>query len=81
MRIIIHRGAKEIGGICVELEAGKSRILIDLGIPLVTPAQERFDARSGRCKNYTHFLTTRYQCPDIERWTNLSSNPSKSYVI
>jgi len=46
MHIIIHRGAKEIGGTCVELESGKSRILIDFGIPLVTSAQERFDAKS-----------------------------------
>jgi ribonuclease J len=34
MRIKIHRGAKEIGGSCVELESQGQRILIDLGLPL-----------------------------------------------
>ena len=37
MNIIIHRGTHEIGGSCVEVRAGKSRILIDLGLPLVDP--------------------------------------------
>jgi len=34
MQIIIHRGSKEIGGSCVEVEASGRRILIDLGLPL-----------------------------------------------
>jgi len=34
MKINIHRGAKEIGGSCVELESQGQRILIDLGLPL-----------------------------------------------
>lgn len=34
MRACIHRGANEIGGSCVELEAGGERLLLDLGLPL-----------------------------------------------
>ena len=35
MRARIHRGAAEIGGTCVELEAGDgSRLLLDFGRPL-----------------------------------------------
>ncbi|MFH1231393.1 MAG: MBL fold metallo-hydrolase [Planctomycetota bacterium] len=45
MQIIIHRGTKEIGGSCVEVISGDSRILIDLGIPLVTPIKEPFDTK------------------------------------
>jgi len=45
MKLIIHRGAKEIGGSCVEVTSGNSRILIDLGIPLVTPTKEPFDTK------------------------------------
>nr|WP_249148191.1 MBL fold metallo-hydrolase [Bradyrhizobium sp. AUGA SZCCT0177] len=30
----IHRGTREIGGTCIELESGGSRILLDLGLPL-----------------------------------------------
>ena len=34
MRVRIHRGTKEIGGSCIELEANRARILLDLGLPL-----------------------------------------------
>ena len=36
MRAQIHRGAAEIGGSCVELEASGKRLLLDLGLPLNT---------------------------------------------
>ena len=34
MRLCIHRGAKEIGGTCVEIEAQGKRIVLDVGLPL-----------------------------------------------
>jgi ribonuclease J len=34
MNIRIHRGAKEIGGSCVELESQGQRLILDLGLPL-----------------------------------------------
>ncbi len=34
MNICIHRGAKEIGGSCVELESQAQRLILDLGLPL-----------------------------------------------
>ena len=34
MRVRIHRGTREIGGTCVELEHDGARILLDLGLPL-----------------------------------------------
>lgn len=34
MRLRIHHGAAEIGGNCVELSSGRSRLLLDLGLPL-----------------------------------------------
>lgn len=45
MQLVIHRGSKEIGGSCVELSAGKSRILLDFGMPLVDIHQEPFDSK------------------------------------
>ena len=43
MRLRIHRGAKEIGGACIEVEAGGKRLVLDVGLPLDAPdeAQER----------------------------------------
>ena len=34
MKIKLHRGAKEVGGSCVEISSGTSTILVDLGLPL-----------------------------------------------
>jgi ribonuclease J len=34
MKVRIHRGAKEVGGSCVEVEAAGSRIVLDVGRPL-----------------------------------------------
>lgn len=34
MRICIHRGSRQIGGSCVEIESQGQRLLIDLGLPL-----------------------------------------------
>jgi len=34
MRARIHRGAAEVGGICVELEAGGKRLVLDVGWPI-----------------------------------------------
>lgn len=45
MKLTIHRGTREIGGSCVELKTNKTRLLIDFGIPLVTPQNERFDSK------------------------------------
>ena len=46
MLLTIHRGTKEIGGSCVEIQSGSSRILIDFGMPLVDKNREPFDSDS-----------------------------------
>ncbi|MBI5375604.1 MAG: MBL fold metallo-hydrolase [Candidatus Schekmanbacteria bacterium] len=45
MNITIHRGTHEIGGSCVEISSGESRIVIDIGMPLVQKSGERFEFR------------------------------------
>lgn len=37
MLVTIHRGTKEIGGTCIEIRAGESRIVLDLGQPITLP--------------------------------------------
>lgn len=34
MRVCIHRGTKEIGGTCVEIESQGQRVVLDVGLPL-----------------------------------------------
>ena len=45
MRIIIHRGTHQIGGSCVELETGGTRILLDFGMPLQDAFGSDFNER------------------------------------
>jgi ribonuclease J len=34
MNVCIHRGTKQIGSTCIELEHGGARLLLDVGLPL-----------------------------------------------
>ena len=47
MKLTIHRGTHEIGGSCVELcpNSGNARLIIDVGMPLVTPDRLPFEWR------------------------------------
>jgi ribonuclease J len=65
MKAIIHRGAKEIGGSCVEIQSGDSRILIDFGMPLVDKNRERFDSDSIAGKSIDE-LKTEKTLPDVK---------------
>ena len=40
MRVCIHRGTKEIGGTCIELEAQGQRLVLDVGLPLNVSASD-----------------------------------------
>ena len=42
MNLTIHRGTHEIGGTCVELATENTRILIDIGLPLVDEEGQSF---------------------------------------
>lgn len=44
MKIIIHRGTKEVGGSCVEIRSNATRIVIDIGLPLVNEKGEKFES-------------------------------------
>lgn len=47
MKLTIHRGTHEIGGSCVELcsNSGKTSIVVDVGMPLITPDMLPFEWR------------------------------------
>jgi ribonuclease J len=56
MQLTIHRGTKEIGGSCVELATASTRIVLDMGMPLVDAAREPFEQRSLRGKTVEQLL-------------------------
>jgi ribonuclease J len=39
MKIVVHKGSREIGGTCIQLTAGKTSILLDAGLPLSAESQ------------------------------------------
>jgi ribonuclease J len=56
MNVTIHRGAKEIGGSCVELKSEGSRLLVDFGMPLTGATGEKFDAKSLAGKTISQLI-------------------------
>lgn len=40
MKTTIHRGGNQIGGNCVEVATAKTRLILDVGLPLVDPADQ-----------------------------------------
>ncbi len=49
MKVCIHRGAKQIGGTCIEIESQGKRLVLDIGMPLDAddPAEVKLPAVSG----------------------------------
>lgn len=45
MIVTIHRGTHEIGGSCIEVRHADTRIVLDIGMPLLAENGERFDMR------------------------------------
>jgi len=43
MKITPHRGTHQIGGTCIELQSGDTRIVVDIGIPLTDVSGERYN--------------------------------------
>jgi ribonuclease J len=58
MDVTIHRGTKEIGGSFVEVSAGRTRIIIDTGMPIFTPEREPFDSSIVRGKSPDKLVET-----------------------
>ena len=58
MNLTIHRGAHEIGGNCIELSSGDTRIILDLGMPLVQPhdKKKKFDSFDIRKKSASNLI-------------------------
>src|SRR5690242_16922853 len=48
MKLTIHRGTHEIGGNCIELATDRSRIVLDVGMPLFNHDREPHDTAELR---------------------------------
>ena len=65
MNFKIHRGTHEIGGTCVEVWTEKTRMLLDIGMPLVEKDGKEFDFRKYKSLS-TEQLIEKGILPDIK---------------
>ena len=56
MQLTVHRGTHEIGGNCIELRSGKTRIILDVGMPLMNEDGESFDSQCMNGKSTAQLL-------------------------
>jgi len=63
--LTIHRGTHEIGGSCVELcsDSGNTRLIIDIGLPLVNADMSPFDWGTHRKSTLPQLLTKKILPP------------------
>ena len=64
MKFIIHRGTKEIGGGCVEVTAGTTRIILDVGLPLDHAGDKLGDPKNFK-KARNHFPSSAAHVPKV----------------
>ena len=90
MRLRIHRGTKEIGGTCIEIEAQGKRIALDVGLPLDAPDdgqeallpevpgfREPDDSLLGVVISHPHqdhYGLARYIRPEVPVWIGKEAN-------
>jgi ribonuclease J len=65
MNLTIHRGTREIGGSCVEIEHEGFRLLIDIGVPLVKHDGSKLDFSKFRNKSVSELLAAKI-LPDVK---------------
>ncbi|TFB11467.1 MBL fold metallo-hydrolase [Candidatus Marinimicrobia bacterium MT.SAG.3] len=64
MKLKIHRGTQEIGGSCVEIWTDNTRIIVDIGMPLVNPDGSPFDSREVHDRSVSDLVDDK-TLPDI----------------
>jgi len=63
MELTIYRGTHEIGGNCVEIRSGSSRIVLDIGIPLFDADGEPFNSKLLEGKTTEELLAAKILPP------------------
>lgn len=64
MKLIIHRGTKQIGGNCVEVATEKTRIILDVGLPL-DYSDDRLADGKARKPHASQFPSTAPHVPKV----------------
>ena len=65
MNICIHRSTHEIGGSCAEIWTENTRIIVDIGMPLINPDGSPFDSREVHDRSVSDLIKDK-TLPDIK---------------
>lgn len=79
MEITVHRGSKEVGGNCIEVRGGDTRIILDIGMPLFDEYRQALDTFSLRRKS-TDDLKTQGILPNVPGLFD-SDTPSPDAIL
>jgi len=74
LQLIIHRGTHEVGGTCVEVQYGASRIILDIGLPLFDEDREPFNSFQLQRMSKEELLTKGI-LPDVAGLFTVGSSP------
>ncbi len=80
MNFKIHRGTKEIGGSCVEIWTNTTKIIVDMGMPLVASDGQEFNFKQYM-KLTTKELVQKEILPDIDGLYNNSTSKVDGILI
>lgn len=78
MKLTIHRGTHQIGGSCVELQSGDTRILVDAGTPLPKPGEKTDYFRLTRDERFARGLLLK-TVAGLYKWDQ--TNPFNAILI
>jgi ribonuclease J len=80
MNFKIHRGTQEIGGSCVEIWTNTTKIIVDIGMPLVVSDRQEFNFKQYE-KLTTKELVQKEILPDIDGLYNNSTSKVDGILI
>lgn len=80
MNFKIHRGTQEIGGSCVEIWTKTTKIIVDIGMPLVVSDGQEFNFKQYE-KLTTKELVKKQILPDIDGLYENSTSKVDSILI
>lgn len=80
MEITVHRGSQEVGGNCIEVRSGETRIILDIGMPLFDEDRQALDTFSLRRKS-TEDLKTEGILPNVAGLFDSVATPPEAILL
>ena len=84
MKLTIHRGTHEVGGNCVEVNSGTTRIILDVGLPLFEADRRQLDTSALRGHSVDELLRAGIAAkmsPFRIELDELRANPSRYVMV